>query len=194
MPMPALNIIAIQEMVRNSGASSSRPSGMRPYLLAASHRTKTTKAEARVTNSQPRLASIHVSAVPLAEPSPLGLRNPQATNATAMTAEMVKTAPSSAPLASAVRVGGSTMAGCWSVRGSGSTSSEDEVVSGPRSDRPGGAAGGLGPGGGWVPRRYGCGGGAQRLSSSRVGTGPRRRPPLRSVCGAGLVDGSTEVL
>jgi hypothetical protein len=37
--MPALNIIAIHEMVRNSGASSSRPSGMRPYLLVASHRT-----------------------------------------------------------------------------------------------------------------------------------------------------------
>jgi hypothetical protein len=30
MPMPALNIIAIQDEVRNSGASSSRPSGMRP--------------------------------------------------------------------------------------------------------------------------------------------------------------------
>ena len=37
--MPALNIIAIHETVRNSGSSSSRPSGMRPYLLAASHRT-----------------------------------------------------------------------------------------------------------------------------------------------------------
>jgi hypothetical protein len=37
--MPALNIMAIHETVRNSGASSSRPSGMRPYLLAASHRT-----------------------------------------------------------------------------------------------------------------------------------------------------------
>jgi hypothetical protein len=39
MPIPALNIMAIHDVVRNSGCSSSAPSGMRPYLLAASHST-----------------------------------------------------------------------------------------------------------------------------------------------------------
>src|SRR6478735_11711919 len=52
--MPALNSIAIQEMVLNSGSSSSQPSGMRPYLLAASHNTKTTKKLAARTKNQPR--------------------------------------------------------------------------------------------------------------------------------------------
>ena len=51
--MPALNIIAIHETVRNSGASSSRPSGIRPYLLIASHSAKTTKPLAASTNAQP---------------------------------------------------------------------------------------------------------------------------------------------
>ena len=39
MPMPALNIIATQDTVRNSGCSSSRPSGIRPYRPAASQIT-----------------------------------------------------------------------------------------------------------------------------------------------------------
>ena len=33
MPMPALNIIAIQDTVLNSGSSSSLPSGIGPYRL-----------------------------------------------------------------------------------------------------------------------------------------------------------------
>src|SRR3954447_16146524 len=74
MPMPALNIIAIHEMVRNSGRSSSRPSGIRPYLLAASQITYTTNADARSTNSQPRLPVIQPSAELLAVPSPRGGR------------------------------------------------------------------------------------------------------------------------
>ena len=39
MPMPALNIIATQDTVLNSGSSSSRPSGIRPYRPAASQIT-----------------------------------------------------------------------------------------------------------------------------------------------------------
>src|SRR3954454_8204295 len=112
--MPALNIIATQETVRNSGASSSRPSGIRPYLLAASHSTYSTKPEASVTNSQPRLASIQVSAVELALPRFVGAAKPQATKATATTAATPKTTRSSPPR-SACGTGGSASAGCASV-------------------------------------------------------------------------------
>src|SRR3954451_12810286 len=116
---------------------------MRPYLLAASHRTETTNAEARVTNSHPRLASIQVSAEPLAEPRPVGLRNPQATNARARTAETVKTPRSSEPFSSATGAGGWAMAGCWSLRGSGSVAAVAGAVAAGVSDssRPGGAVG-----------------------------------------------------
>src|SRR3954466_10888232 len=55
MPMPAENIIATHDDVRNSGASPSPPSGMLPYLLAASQMTKTTKPEATSEKSQPVL-------------------------------------------------------------------------------------------------------------------------------------------
>src|SRR5687768_9059220 len=57
IPMPAENIIAIHDTVRNSGSSSSRPSGMLPYLLAASQMTKTTKPEATSANNQPVLCT-----------------------------------------------------------------------------------------------------------------------------------------
>lgn len=53
MPIPAANIIAIQETVRNSGFSPSRPSGMLPNLPSASQSTKTTNRDARAMNSQP---------------------------------------------------------------------------------------------------------------------------------------------
>src|SRR5689334_24346577 len=43
MPMPALNIIATQLTVLNSGFSPSRPSGILPYLLNASHAANNTK-------------------------------------------------------------------------------------------------------------------------------------------------------
>ena len=59
--MPALNIIATHDTVRNSGPSSSRPSGMLPNLLTASQITKTTNALAVSTNSQPVLVMTHVS-------------------------------------------------------------------------------------------------------------------------------------
>ena len=53
--MPALNIIAIHETVLNSGSSSSSPSGMRPYLLAARQITKITKKVVLRTKNQPVL-------------------------------------------------------------------------------------------------------------------------------------------
>src|SRR5919112_6623461 len=111
MPMPALNIIATQETVRNSGRSSSRPSGIRPYLPAARQSTKTTNAEASSTNSQPRLVSTHSRAVALADPRPSGVAKPQATKARATTAETPKTTRSSDPPRSAGDGGGSATAG-----------------------------------------------------------------------------------
>jgi hypothetical protein len=51
--MPALNIMAIQDTVRNSGRSPSAPSGILPYLLNATHRAKITKPLAASTNAQP---------------------------------------------------------------------------------------------------------------------------------------------
>src|SRR3954471_24761593 len=111
MPMPALNIIATQEMVRNSGASSSRPSGIRPYRPAASQSTKTTNVEASSTNSQPRLVSTHSRAVALGDPTPSGVAKPQATKARATTAETPKTTRSSEPPRSAGEGGGGATAG-----------------------------------------------------------------------------------
>jgi hypothetical protein len=53
MPMPALNIIATHEIGRNSGSSSSQPSGMLPNLPSASPSTKTTNPDAVSANNQP---------------------------------------------------------------------------------------------------------------------------------------------
>ena len=53
--MPALNIIATHDTVRNSGPSSSRPSWMLPNRLMASQMTKTTNALEVSTKSQPVL-------------------------------------------------------------------------------------------------------------------------------------------
>src|SRR3712207_3196798 len=86
MPMPALNIIAIHEIVRNSGRSASRPSGIRPDLLAASQITEMTKADARSTNSQPSLPVTQPRTDALTVPSPVGVAKPQATNPRAMAA------------------------------------------------------------------------------------------------------------
>ena len=62
--MPALNIIATQETVLNSGSSSSRPSGMLPNRLSASQSTNTTKPLEVSTNSQPVLAIVQPSESP----------------------------------------------------------------------------------------------------------------------------------
>ena len=59
--MPALNIIATQDTVRNSGSSPSLPRVMRPYLLIASQIAKITKAEADSTKAQPRLSMTQFS-------------------------------------------------------------------------------------------------------------------------------------
>ena len=74
--MPALNIIAIQETVLNSGSSSSRPSGMLPYLLIASHSTKTTKALEVVTNSQPAFVIVQSRELPETSASEDGADEP----------------------------------------------------------------------------------------------------------------------
>src|SRR5918997_520482 len=111
MPMPALNIIAIHEMVRNSGRSSSRPSGMRPYLPAASQMTKTTNVDASSTNSQPRLPVTQLRTEPLTVPRPVGVAKPQATKPSAMTAATANSTLSTAQWRSATHGGGSAMAG-----------------------------------------------------------------------------------
>src|SRR5688500_1444324 len=109
--MPALNIIAIQEMVRNSGRSSSRPSGIRPYLPAASQITYTTNADASSTNSQPRLPVTQPRTEPLTVPRPVGVTKPQATKPSAMTAATANRTRSTAQCRSATQGGGSAMAG-----------------------------------------------------------------------------------
>src|ERR671920_636686 len=111
IPMPALNIIAIHEMVRNSGRSSSRPSGIRPYLPAASQITNTTNADDSSTNSQPRLPVIQPSAELLAVPSPVGLTKPQTTKPSAMAAATANRTLSTAQCRSATQGGGSARAG-----------------------------------------------------------------------------------
>ena len=93
--MPALNIIATHDTVRNSGPSSSRPSGMLPNLLTASQMTKTTNALAVSTNSQPVLVMTQVSDLPDAVPRVVLLTRPQTTKATATAADTPKTSLSS---------------------------------------------------------------------------------------------------
>jgi hypothetical protein len=79
--MPAENIMANHDTVENSGRSPSRPSGMLPYLPAASHRTKNTKPVAASANSQPVLSTTHSRPTLDACPSVSGDRMPQATKA-----------------------------------------------------------------------------------------------------------------
>ena len=93
--MPALNIIAIQETVRNSGFSSSSPSGIWPKRLIASQSAKTTNAVAASTNNQPILVMTHFCAVLAAEARPSSSRTPQATKASAPIAVAQKMSRSS---------------------------------------------------------------------------------------------------
>src|SRR3954447_13461091 len=74
--------------------------------------TKTTKAEASSTKSQPRFSSTHARAVPLAEPRPEGVTKPHTRKARATTAEMPKTTRSREPDRSAMARGGGATAGC----------------------------------------------------------------------------------
>ncbi|MDR6117188.1 hypothetical protein QE370_000372 [Aeromicrobium sp. SORGH_AS981] len=91
MPMPALNIMAIQETVRNSGFSSSSPSGTRPYLEAASHSTKRTKNDATSTKNQPVLTITQEREASEAALRPSVLTRPQTTKAMATTPVTPKT-------------------------------------------------------------------------------------------------------
>src|SRR3712207_129616 len=115
MPIPALNIIAIHEMARNSGLSSSRPSGIRPYLPAASQMTYTTNADASSTNSQPRLPVIQPRAELLAVPRPVGVAKPHATKPSAMAAATANRSRSTAQCRSATQGGDLAIAGWMSV-------------------------------------------------------------------------------
>ncbi len=94
MPMPAENIMAIQETPLNSGSSSSRPSGIVPYRPSASQSTKTTNPDPVSTNNQPVLSMTHVSALPEALASDGVLTKPHTRNPTAMTAVMPNTTQS----------------------------------------------------------------------------------------------------
>ena len=91
MPIPALNIIATQDTVRNSGSSSSRPSGMLPNRPSAIHSTNRTKPEATNVNSQPAFVSTQPRASPDTVASPSVSTKPHVRNATAITAVIPKT-------------------------------------------------------------------------------------------------------
>ncbi len=88
--MPAANIMATQDTVRNSGFSPSLPRGMFPNLPIASQRTKTTNREARSIKSQPVYSITQFRAVVeladrLSRPT-----KPQTTNAMAIAPVMPK--------------------------------------------------------------------------------------------------------
>ena len=89
--MPALNIIAIQDTVRNSGFSPSSPSGIRPYRLKARNSAKMTKPVAASTKPQPVLVTSQSSAPLAKELSESVARAPQATRANMIAAVTPKT-------------------------------------------------------------------------------------------------------
>src|SRR5690606_39539513 len=86
MPMPALNIMAIQDTVWNSGASPSLPSGTDPYRLKASHTAKITKPVAASTNAHPPLVTSQANPASAAAASVSVDSTPQPTKKTVMTA------------------------------------------------------------------------------------------------------------
>ena len=96
--MPAANIMATQEMVRNSGFSPSFPSGMLPNFPRASHRTKTTNSEARTMKSQPVYSMTQSSALCEVAERLSAPTNPQITKATANAPVIPKVALSSVSL------------------------------------------------------------------------------------------------
>src|SRR6185312_211788 len=71
MPMPALNIMAIQDRVEKSGFSPCWDSGMLPYRPKARTREKATKPVAARMNSQPRFVVTQLSAADA--PSPMAV-------------------------------------------------------------------------------------------------------------------------
>ena len=56
--MPALNIMAIQASVSNSGSSSSAPSRIRPNRVAAITTASTRNASAATTKNQPKVPTV----------------------------------------------------------------------------------------------------------------------------------------
>ena len=111
--MPAENIIATHETVRNSGSSPSPPSGMLPYLLAASQMTKTTKPDATSEKSQPVLWTTNSRPDGGAVLRLSVLSAPQRTNAMATAAATPKTTLSTRERgASSWSTGGGSSAGC----------------------------------------------------------------------------------
>src|SRR6478735_10343151 len=113
MPMPAENIIATHDDVRNSGASPSPPSGMLPYLLAASQMTKTTKPEATSEKSQPVLCTTKSRPAEALVLRLSVLSAPQRTKAMATAAATPKTTLSTREgAASSWFTGGGSSAGC----------------------------------------------------------------------------------
>ena len=160
--MPALNIIATQETVLNSGFSSSVPRGMLPYRLAASHRTNTTKNEASRTNAQPVLVMTQSRAPVEAVFRLAGPKKPQQTKAMAMAPVTPKITLSTPCRGCSPWVGtGGRDRDCsisWAWCGDAASS---PVASTPRADvgqLAGGHAGiavGLGLGGQGTPFRFG---------------------------------------
>jgi hypothetical protein len=91
MPIPALNIIATHETVRNSGFSPSRPSGIFPYRLTASHSANTTKPLAASTNAHPPAFMTPASTAAATALSVWVASVPQTMNATTSAAATPKT-------------------------------------------------------------------------------------------------------
>ena len=92
--MPTLNIMAIQDGVRNSGFSSSRPSLILPKRLAARNTEKPRKNAVETTKLQPNQSMILPSTAPATVESPSGARQPHATKASTVPADMPNTAVS----------------------------------------------------------------------------------------------------
>ena len=89
--MPALNIIAIQARLVNSGSESSAPSLIRPYRLIARTTHSTRKVSAATTKSQAKLSRTQASAVEEALSKELLPSAAQATTATTASTPMVIT-------------------------------------------------------------------------------------------------------
>ena len=75
--MPAENIIATHETVENSGSSSSRPSGMLPYLPSGEPEDEDDEGAGGEDEQPAGFSIVQVSAVPEALASEAVLRNPQ---------------------------------------------------------------------------------------------------------------------
>ena len=112
--MPAANIMAIHEEVRNSGASSAPPSLMVPNLEKATKRMKATKTVPKRMKAQPKFSSSPVRAVEARSAKDPGEARPQATTASAMS-------PAGRATAQSMPLGGSSSStsGAWVSSGTG---------------------------------------------------------------------------